>query len=1036
MSALIAFIHRPIMATAINLVLLVIGLVAFNNMELRHVPNQAKNEFRVDTHYPGANSLSVEQRITKPLEDALSGLDGLRKISSESMDGKSEIHVKFKANVNNKAALSELRDRIMLSMSSLPENVKRPEVQEQVESSRPILYMSFEDPTRSVAALSDFLRRSVEDRLRLIDGVSQVTQWGNKLYEVTIELDPAKLMNHQVSTKEVVDAIKREKTFASGGEIERESQKETVVLSLAATHPKEFEDITVKSSDTHRVRVADVAEVHVTQKPTFLKFWVEGQDTIGLQIYAKPAANPLEVTAKVRAYMTQLQKNLPSTMKTVITYDGTNAFKISLKGLERTLWEAVILVGLIVIVSLASFRAALLPMITVPLCLIGSFALMWGFGFSINPITLLALVLAVGLVVDDAIVVVENIYHHMESGLSPLQAAKKGMKEISFSIVVMTITLAAVYLPIAFQSDDTAVMFREFAATLAGSVIISGFVALTLTPALCGKFLKHPKKIEYWERLNAIYKSALDTALQNGKWILTGAFLIAVLGIVGFCYLNSELMPVEDEDFVAGSIWSETAGSEALRRRWLTDVEAVLQTVPERTRCFMHEWQERWLGWGMTLQPRKDRQRGAKEIAEDLKLKFKKIVGPEVSVQLGEEGGLGGNEPLKIVIQYPGEYQRLVETVKTIQTETKKLPEFDNVYSEQVWETPRLQIKVDKALSQELGVGMDAIEDTLYTLLSGKKATEFSFNGFDYDVNVRAAKAFRSNFNSMNAFFVAGGQGQWIPLGSLVYLKETLEPSRIKHYDRMRGASISLTLKPGISMERAMEVVKPILKAQMPEEATFRYGGAAEKYKEARQAMWFTYGLALLFIYLVLAALFESVKDPLIVLLTVPLSVAGAVWAVHAIGGTNNIYTAIGLVTLVGLITKHGILIVDFANRLRAQGLSLNEAVVEAAVRRLRPILMTTLAMIFGAFPLVFSLGAGAIARHHIGWVIIGGMLSGTFFSLFVVPVVYQLLAKRGNKINIEEGDASNQEFSRLTEFVISSKKRNSEETDSKALNA
>lgn len=991
-----AFINRPIMATAVNLVLVILGLVAFLQLELRHVPNQAKNEFKIETLYPGASNLSVEQRVTKPLEEALSGLDGVRKINSETMDGRSEITVKFKSNISNKAALSELRDRILLSMGMLPDAIKRPEVNEQVESSRPILYMAFEDKTRTVGALSDFIRRSIEDKLKMIEGVSSVSRWGDKLYQISIELDPARLMENQVTTAEVVNALKHEKTFASGGEIERESGKEQVVLSISAKQPKDFENITIKTTATGRVRVGDVAEVKVKEKPTFLRMRVNGVNTVGLQISAKPQANPLQVAERVKEFVGELQKSAPPSMKIIITYDGTQAFKISLKELEHTLWEAILLVGIIVTLSLYSLRAALLPMLTVPLCLIGTFIIMWAMGFSINPITLLALVLAVGLVVDDAIVVVENIHHYMEKGLSPLQAARKSMKEITFAIVVMTITLAAVYLPVAFQVDETAVMFREFATTLAGSVLISGFVALTLTPALCGQFLRDSKKISYWEKLTEKYRYFLNLALDNPKKICALAILIVLIGIFGFTKLGSEFMPAEDEDYIQGAINASNAVPAALRDDWLNEVEKVLQTIPERTRYFSWEWQDRWLGWTLILKPRGERSRGAREIVTELQSKFNGFVGPQVYAQMGDEGGLGGgNEPLKVIIEDAGDYHRLIEVVKAIQAEGQKNPNFERLTSEQVWEIPRLQVDVDRSLSQELGVSMEAIEDTLYTFLSGRKVTEYNFQGLDYDVNVQAAKQFRSEWSGLNQFFVLGGLQQWVPLGSLVTLKEILSPARIKRYDRMRGATISVFLKPGISLDKGMELIEPIVKNHLPSDAKFRFGGTAEKLREARQAMWLTYGLALIFIYLILTALFESFIHPLIVLLTVPLSIAGAVFAVYAIGGTNNIYTSIGLVTLVGLITKHGILIVDFSNRLRLEGASLRKAVEEASLRRLRPILMTTFAMICGALPLIFSVGAGAVARKHIGWVIMGGMISGTLFSLFVIPVVYRMVVSK-----------------------------------------
>ena len=986
------FIRRPIMAVAVNCILLILGLVSFRYLELRHKPNLAQNELRVMTVYPGANSFAVEQQVTKPLEDTLAGLDGIKKLSSSSQDNLSEIHIKFKAGINNYQALSQVRDRIFSAVSSLPESVKRPEIQEQSEENSAIMYLVFEDETRDVAAISDYIRRVVEDRLRLVEGIAKIGHFGNQLYMVSIKLEPALLAQHQITVKEVIDALRRERTYASGGEIEGVTSKESVVLTATVTQPQDFANVTIKVRPDGRVKVGNVATISVSHKPTFLKLRVNGQYKVGLEIFAKPQANPLEVTKKVHQFVQDLKKTIPPTMKVWVNYDATKAFGAAFTEMRHTLWEGIFLVGVIVTLSLASLRAAILPMITVPLCLIGSFGLMWIFGFSINPITLLALILAVGLVVDDAIVVVENIHRAMEEGFTALEAALQSMKEISFAVVVMTITLAAVYLPLVFQIDESAVVFREFAWTLAGSVIISGFVALTLMPALCGRFLTDSKRIRFWDSLSTQYRTWLDVALQYPGRLSVGLILLAILAAVGFQGLPSELMPREDEGYIFGSIYADNAVPETVQESWFKEVEAVLQKVPEQERVMTGMWQDRWMWWTLLLKPNSERDRSSFEIINSLRPQLKNIIGPGVFI--GENGGLEDSDTLKIILQYTGEPEQLLAVVNQMMNEIRKQPGFEAVTSEQAWEKQRLKVIVDRALAAELGIGTDAIEDTLYTLLSGKKAADFNFQGLDYDVQVRAPKALRSELSHLNAYFVAGAGGQWVPLGSLITLKEVMEHNQIKRYERMRGAAIQVPLQPNVPLDQALQILEPIVKKHCPADMRYRFAGKAEKYRESRNAMWLTFSLAIAFIYLVLAALFESFIHPFIVLLTVPLSVAGAVWAVRWSGGTNNIYTSIGLVTLVGLITKHGILIVDFANRLISQGRSLKESVLMAAEFRLRPVLMTTFAMICGAVPLLFSVGAGAIARKSIGWIIIGGMLTGTFFSLFVIPVVYAAISQ------------------------------------------
>jgi len=983
-----AFVNRPIMATAVNLIVLIMGVVAFDRLELRHTPSSTHQECTVTTDYPGADSLTVEQRVTKPLEDTLSGLDGILKLSSESSDGASVIHIKFKSTVDSTKAMSEVRDRMLGAMNGLPEGAKRPEIQESSGTSYPILYLVFEDKHRTVAALSDYIRRTIEDRLRLIEGIAAIDRWGDQLYQIVIQLDPARLMEHQVAVTDVVNALRREKAFASAGEIEQSTEKKSVVLTAALQAPTGYSQVIVKTTPEGHIRVGHLATVSVIEKSTDLRIRVEGEYKVGLQVTAKPQANPLRVAERVRAFVKDLKQTLPPNMKVSILYDATRPFNASILSLRHTMWEAIVLVGVIVTLSLASIRAALLPMLTVPLCLIGTFMLMWILGFSINPITLLALVLAVGLVVDDAIVVVENIHHYLETGLTPAQAARRGMKEITFAVIVMTITLASVYLPIAFQTDSSAVMFREFAWTLAGSVLISGFVALTLTPALCGKFLKQSKSVHKSGKFIGFYQKSLHWALQQSRCVGAIAILFALLGVWGFVRLPSELMPKEDIDYIQGYIDVANTVPEAVRVAWLKQIEQILADIPERENFSTNEWQHRWLSWMMVLKPRVERSRSTETIIQALTPKLKAIVGPRVGVIM-ENGGLDAEEALKIVVQYSSDYKRIVNIVKAIIHEAKQHPAFERFKSDEISDIRRVQVEVDRAFAEELGINIDAIEDTLYTFLSGRKTTRFNFKGFEYDVQVQAATPFRKELNSMNQFFVASNDGQWVPLGSLVKIKEVNEPHKIKHTERIRSAEIAVTLKPKTTLTEAMAILTPIIKKHLPAEARYRFEGKAEKYQEAERTLWLTYGLALVFIYLVLAALFESFMHPWVVLLTVPLSMTGAVWAVNGYGGTHNIYTSIGLVTLVGLITKHGILIVDFSNRLRNTGLSLLEAVQTAAERRLRPVLMTTLAMIFGAVPLLFSLGSGANARVHIGLVIIGGMISGTLFSLYVVPVVY-----------------------------------------------
>ncbi len=986
------FIRRPVMTIAINLVLLILGLVSFHHLELRHTPNVTRSEICVTTIFPGANSSTVEYQVTKPLEDALAGLDGIKKLNSTTQDSRSEIHIKFKVGIDTHKALSQVRDRVLAATSVLPESVKRPEIQEQAENNSAILYLRFEDKTQSIAALSDYIRRVIEARLTLIEGVAKVGHFGDEQYMIAITPDPALLAKFQVTIKDVVDALRRENTHTSGGEIEGVTGSQSVVLMSSVKKPQDFANITVKKRLNERITIDNVATISITQKPTYLKIRVNGNYIVGLEILAKSNANPLQVAKRVYHFVEDLKRTLPDSIKVSISFDATKAFSEAFINMRYTLWEGIILVGIIITLSLGSIRAAFLPMITVPLCLIGSFALMWILDFSINPITLLSLILAIGLVVDDAIVVVENIYRHMEEGLTSLDAAKRSMKEISFSVVVMTVTLAAVYVPLLFQADDAAIIFREFAWTLAGSVVISGFVALTLTPALGAKFLKESKKIHYWDIMATHYRMLLTIAIEHPRAICFTLFLIILLGTIGFQKLPSELVPIEDQGYLQGSISAKNSVTLEIKESWFKNIETILKNVPEAELTVTGIWQDQWMWWSLLLKPNKERNRTSQEIAKTLKPRLKSIIGPEVDIT--DNQNFASEEPLKIILQYNGDQRKLLKALNSIIIEARKYPEFDVLKCEENLEKKRLEVILDRELVNELGINVDVIEDTLYTLLSGRKVTNFNFEGLDYDVQVRAPKKLRSELSSLNSYFVANNEGQWASLGSVATLKETIGLNQIKHYDRMRGTEVVVSLQSGVALDDAMKILDPIIKKYLPVDAHYQFGGKAEQFKESRDAMWLTFALALVFIYLVLAALFESFIHPFVVLLTVPLSITGAVWTINWVNGTNNVYTIIGLVTLIGLITKHGILIVDFANRLRTQDRSLKNTILTAAELRLRPILMTTFAMVCGAIPLLFSVGAGAVAKKHIGWVIIGGMLMGTGLSLFVVPVIYSLIER------------------------------------------
>ncbi len=980
------FVRRPVLATALNLVLLILGLVSYHYLEWRHLPKTDSHAFQIYTAYPGANSAAIERQLTKPLEDALTSLDGIKTLVGTSEDGSSTIVVYFRPGIQSDKALAQVRDRVFSAISTLPEAIKRPVIQEQINRDTSLLYILFKDSTRSSVALADYVHRMVEDRLRLIEGVASLSLYGDQRYIVSIEPDPARLLEYQIGIQAIVDALKKERVLVSGGELEGLGAKESVVISVAINEPKDMGLLTIKTPTGGSLRLDQVATIVLRPEIGDLRLVLEGQDVLQIGVVPKAQANPLTVAKEVRLFVENLQKQLPPSMTASVTFDATQPFFEAFLEMKHVLWEALILVALIMLIALASVRAALLAMITIPLCLVGSFGILYAFDFSINPVTCLALILSIGLVVDDAIVVIENIHRHLAQGQTALEAAKASMQEISFAIVVMTLILAAVYMPLLFQASDTAIIFKEFSWTLAGSVLISGFVALTLTPALCGNyFSSKPSFQKHWGSLENHYQKILSVLVLHPKKIALALLMFAGLSVWGLQRLPSEQIPVEDESYLSGMIMADNAVPPAVQKGWQQSVGRILEQLTEKEKVMFWQYRQ-WNGWWLVLKSPKERKRTAQTIREDLTQQFRCVVGPLVTVNI--ESALGEGDAMKVIIQYAGDPLILSKAAQAIMVDLKKQPGIQGVNSDQPPDLVRLNVAVDRALASELGIGVDVIENTLFTLLSGRKATDFYFEGLDYDVKVRAAPTLRREASDLNRFFVAGSEGQWVPLGTVVRLNHELSASQTKHFDRIRGIALSLNLEAGADLDTVINRIKPIMKRHLPLDAQYHFSGQLDAYQRGSKTALWTFLLAFAFIYLVLAALFESFLDPWIVLLTVPLSLGGAVGALFLYGGTNNAYTLIALMTLMGLIAKHGILIVDFANRLRLTE-PLSEAILHAAVTRLRPILMTTFAMIGGALPLVFSVGAGAVARQHIAWVIIGGMLMGTFFSLFVVPVMY-----------------------------------------------
>jgi multidrug efflux pump len=1007
-------IRRPVLATVMNLIILLIGLIAYDRLAVRLIPDVDVPIVTVATTYPGANAQVIETQITKPIEDSLSGIEGIDFISSISRAELSQVSVRFKLDRDPDAAASDVRDRVAQSRAFLPEEAEPPIVQKQEADAQPIIYLAFSSDRHTGVEIADIAIRLVKDRVQTIPGVARADVFGNR-FAMRVWLDPDRLAGFELTPADIEAALRRQNIEVPAGRVEGRDREFTVLAETDLNRPDEFEAIIVKETDEFLVRLGDVARVELGADNARFRARYNGDNAVPLAIIKQATANPLDISRALNEMLPDIQRTLPEGMQIVTAFDTTIFIEQSINEVYVTVAEAILLVILVIFLFLRNWRATLVPLVTIPVSLIGAFGMMLLFGFSINTLSLLAMVLAIGLVVDDAIVMLENIYRHMEKGTPPLQAALRGSKQIGFAIIAMTLTLAAVYFPFAFATGRSGLLFIEFALTLAGAVLISGFTALTLSPMMCSKMLKHEKKhgraYQFGERmltgLDNGYKRLLGGVLRH-RWI-TLAFGIAIVS--GMVYLQislpDELAPAEDQGVVIGfSTAPEGATIEYTNRYTLQMEQAYRDHVPEADRFFAI------VGFnGVTnainfvrLVPWDERERSAQQIARSLFPVFMNIPGvlafPVTPPPLGQRDF---GQPLSFVVQTTGTWEQLDDIVQRMLTRMRENPNLTNPDSDLKLNKPELKIDVNREKVASVGASVDAVGRTIETMFGGRNVTRFKMGTEQYDVIVQLEEDARLTPTDLSNVFVRGEDDRMIQLQNLATVTETVAAKELNHFNKLRAATISAGLGPDYAMGTAIGWMEDTL-AEVAPDALYDLSGQAREFRESATSALMLMALALVFIYLVLAAQFESFVDPFIILVSVPLAMFGAFLCLNALNwgtdfgwwirsGSWNIYTQIGAVTLVGLISKHGILIVEFANQLRELGRDKFDAVLEAAALRLRPILMTTGAMVLGAVPLAIATGAGAEARRQIGWVIVGGMGFGTIFTLFVVPVVYLLLS-------------------------------------------
>ncbi|MGQ0672621.1 MAG: efflux RND transporter permease subunit [Hyphomicrobium sp.] len=999
-------IRRPIFASVLSLMLMLLGLVSFQRLTVREYPNVDEPIVSVSTGYPGASASIIETQITQVLEGSIAGIEGIDVLDSSSRSEQSRITVRFRPEINPDVAASDVRDRVSRVRGRLPDEISEPVIAKVEADAQAIMFLVFTSPDRSALEITDYVDRFIVDRLKNLTGVADVQIFGERRYAMRVWIDRERLAAFNLTIQDIEAALRAQNAEIPSGRIESRDREFSVLSRTGLTTPEQFRNIVVKLAEGHQVKLGEVARVELGASDERRASDYNGTPAIAVGVIKQATANPLDVSHAVNRVLPEINASLPEGLKVEVGNDDTVFIDRSIRAVYTTIIEAIALVVIVILFFLRSLRAAIIPIVTIPISLIATFTLMFAFGFSVNTLTLLAMVLAIGLVVDDAIVVLENIHRHIEDGIEPIAAAIRGTREIGFAVIAMTLTLAAVYAPIAFAPGKTGRLFLEFALTLAGAVIVSGFVALTLTPMMSSRLLRH-------ESNPGRVFSALErafTATENGyRRLLRGTMkarplvLLVALGVAGvgallFTTLKSELSPLEDRGVIRLRGSGPEGATLAYSARYTAEMDRIMQGVPEvRARLSISGTPE--VSQSLVVAPLTDwddRARSQQQITAEINPKLRRIAGVQAIAQSpGAFGQRGAGRPIEFVIQTSGSYEQLQEYVDKLMERARQFPGLESLDTDLKLNTPEFRVEIDRAKVADLGLDLTVVGRTLETLLGGRQVTRFEQNGEQYDVLIQLAAEDRASPEALSTIFLRSPRGEMVQLSNVASISESVAPKELKRFNQLRSATLQANLAPGTTVGEGLAFLEQAARDVLPATVQTDVSGQSRDFRASADSLTLVFVLALAFIYLVLAAQFESVRDPLIIMLTVPLSLAGALGALWLTGGTLNVYSQIGLVTLVGLITKHGILIVEFANQRQEAGDDRLTAAVEAATLRLRPILMTTGAMVLGAVPLALAEGAGAESRQQIGWVIVGGMSVGTLLTLFVIPAVYGVLGQR-----------------------------------------
>ncbi len=999
-------IRRPVMATVVTLVIILFGMIGYTYLGVREYPSVDNPIISVSCSYPGANADVIENQITEPLEQNINGIPGIRSLTSVSQQGSSRITVEFELSVDLETAANDVRDKVSRAQRYLPRDCDPPTVSKADADAQPILMVALQSDKRPLLELSEIADLTVKEQLQTISDVSSVSIWGEKRYSMRLWLDPIKMAGYGVTPVDIKNAVDNENVELPSGSIEGNTT-ELTIRTLGLMHTaKEFNDLVIKEENGRLIRLSDVGRAELGPQDIRSYMKMNGVPMVGVVVIPQPGANHIDIADAVYQRMKTMQKDLPDDVKVSYGFDNTRFIRASISEVEETVYVAFLLVIIIIFLFLRDWRVTLIPCVVIPVSLIGSFFVMYLAGFSINVLSMLAIVLAVGLVVDDAIVMTENIYIRIERGMTPKEAGIEGAKEIFFAVISTSITLVAVFFPIVFMQGTTGRLFREFSIVISGAVIISTIAALMFTPMLATKILKKKEKQSYFYRktepffvgLNRVYERSLAFVMRKRVWMIP--FMVLMLGAIYYLWTHipAEMAPLEDRSLIS----INTRGSEGVTyeymRDYTEDINLMVDSLVPEAKNITARVSSGSGNVQISLVDLKDRERSQMEIAEQLSRAVRTKTKARAFVQQQSTfGGRRGAMPVQYVLQATN-LEKLQEVLPTFMAKVYDSPYFQMADVDLKFSKPEARITINRDKANQMGISTRSIAQTLQYGLSGQRMGYFYMNGKQYEILGEINRQQRNTPSALKSIYIRSDDGNMIQMDNLVSLEEGIAPPRLYRYNRFVSATISAGLAEGKTIGQGLDEMDRIAAETLDDTFRTALAGDSKEFRESSSSLLFAFVLAIVLIYLVLAAQFESFKDPLVIMLTVPLAVAGALIFMFSFDQTMNIFSQIGIIMLIGLVAKNGILIVEFANQKQEAGIPKMTAISEAALQRLRPILMTSASTILGLLPLVFASGEGAQGRIAMGIAVVGGMLVSTLLTLYVIPSMYSFISTNRRK--------------------------------------